>query len=675
MNEKMSQHLHDPILADLIQPVCGTNIEEHFLKIPSNKYIDKHELRLLTGTFNVHGSKPGLKHRLSDWLSFPDRNWPEREGNKTNGEAGAGVRVGEENGDGGQLSQGPDIVILGFQEIVSLSASNVLVGGNLEGIVTWDQFIDAHLNKQPWKGMKIDKDQDVLSIMEGMWSGGVKNAYSKYKEQEALLAYQPRHANSEQDLPSSTNGARRLSQLEESREYIQLVGKYLVGLYLTVWVRRKLVPHVRGLQTLSLGTGAMGLGNKGAVAVRFRVYDSSFLVCCCHLPSGASESELIRRNWALAEIQKRCSFQNVWDSSKYNQLTPMEIYRSIGVSQINKAGEQNGQWKGVARFEDHEHVILLGDLNYRVNTKDDVAIKLIRSNQLNQLMLYDQLVNEMERETVLQGWKEGILNFPPTYKFVKGTSLYHGEKSKFKPGDKADDTKSARTPSWTDRIIFRSTGGLHQLSYSSGNFQLSDHKPVYAAFLVYARQYNPTKVSTALELAIKASDAQENASIPEVHVKQQNIDLQQVVYGIPRQFKIGILNKGQVPAVFRFIAPPYSDSICPPWLRVWPHSTLNTLSKPKPQFAETFILKYKPKIQISPQIKIAKRKEVTKIIRYIRIQDLPRKTTTNESNMPSIIRRQSRYTKNINSLWRKLSRCSTDFTKTWTWFPVNGGKN
>ena len=44
----------------------------------------------------------------------------------------------------------------------------------------------------------------------------------------------------------------------------------MVGIYLSVWVRRGLLPKVRGVQVMSIGTGLLGyLGNKGAPA------------CCC----------------------------------------------------------------------------------------------------------------------------------------------------------------------------------------------------------------------------------------------------------------------------------------------------------------------------------------------------------------------------------------------------------
>ena len=38
----------------------------------------------------------------------------------------------------------------------------------------------------------------------------------------------------------------------------------MVGVYLSIWVRQALLPHVHGTQVTSVGTGVLGyLGNKG----------------------------------------------------------------------------------------------------------------------------------------------------------------------------------------------------------------------------------------------------------------------------------------------------------------------------------------------------------------------------------------------------------------------------
>ncbi len=48
----------------------------------------------------------------------------------------------------------------------------------------------------------------------------------------------------------------------------QVAAKQMVGVYLSVWVRAGLLPHIRGVQATSVGTGVMGyLGNKGAARI------------------------------------------------------------------------------------------------------------------------------------------------------------------------------------------------------------------------------------------------------------------------------------------------------------------------------------------------------------------------------------------------------------------------
>lgn len=51
----------------------------------------------------------------------------------------------------------------------------------------------------------------------------------------------------------------------------------MVGVYMSVWVRAGLLPHIRGVQATSVGTGIMGyLGNKGAP----RPTKLNSLLCC-----------------------------------------------------------------------------------------------------------------------------------------------------------------------------------------------------------------------------------------------------------------------------------------------------------------------------------------------------------------------------------------------------------
>ena len=52
--------------------------------------------------------------------------------------------------------------------------------------------------------------------------------------------------------------------------------KQLVGVLLCVYVKKEHVPHVSDVQSGLAGVGMMGMmGNKGGVAIRFSLYDST----------------------------------------------------------------------------------------------------------------------------------------------------------------------------------------------------------------------------------------------------------------------------------------------------------------------------------------------------------------------------------------------------------------
>lgn len=91
----------------------------------------------------------------------------------------------------------------------------------------------------------------------------------------------------------------------------QVASKQLVGIYLSVWARKGVARSIRGVQATSAATGWGGyLGNKGAVAVRLRVYDAPLVVVCSHLASGDARGDEQRRNADVADIMRRCVFDN-----------------------------------------------------------------------------------------------------------------------------------------------------------------------------------------------------------------------------------------------------------------------------------------------------------------------------------------------------------------------------
>jgi hypothetical protein len=73
---------------------------------------------------------------------------------------------------------------------------------------------------------------------------------------------------------------------------------------------------------------------------------------------------------------------------------------------------------------------------------------------------------------VFQEFLEGPINFPPTYKYDEGSDVY-------------DTSEKARTPSYTDRILWRSifpNVQTNQLYYGRAEVKTSDHRPVSSIF-------------------------------------------------------------------------------------------------------------------------------------------------------------------------------------------------
>ena len=80
----------------------------------------------------------------------------------------------------------------------------------------------------------------------------------------------------------------------------------MFGVFLLVYVRPRLAPHVRGVhaEVVKTGFGSESLGvkagNKGGLAVRLDIYGASLCIINSHLPAGQSHPE--ERNTTYHEV-------------------------------------------------------------------------------------------------------------------------------------------------------------------------------------------------------------------------------------------------------------------------------------------------------------------------------------------------------------------------------------
>lgn len=228
-------------------------------------------------------------------------------------------------------------------------------------------------------------------------------------------------------------------------EYTILRSEQLVGTALTILIKVDMLPNVRQVEATTRKTGLKGMsGNKGGVAIRLSIHDTSFCFVTAHLAAGHSNVE--ERNSDYWTISRGLTFQRG---------------RTI-------AG--------------HDHIIWAGDFNYRVEMSNERARSLVKAGDVASLYACDQL--NRSRHSVFHGFEEGALNFLPTYKYDVGSDTY-------------DSSEKQRIPSWTDRILYlQNPEGAHRLKqtmYARAELTTSDHRPVYALFQAEVRIFDRIK--------------------------------------------------------------------------------------------------------------------------------------------------------------------------------------
>ncbi|KAG6673838.1 hypothetical protein I3842_15G011800 [Carya illinoinensis] len=270
-----------------------------------------------------------------------------------------------------------------------------------------------------------------------------KSTTNEVPPQIALLA--------EIDLKSLLKRKRR-------SPFVRIVSKQMVGIFLTIWVRRSLRRHIRNLKVSTVGVGVMGyIGNKGSISVSMSMHQTFFCFICTHLTSGEKDGDELKRNTDVHEILRRTRFHSVSDS-----------------------GLPGG-------IHNHERIIWLGDLNYRINLPYEKTQELISNKEWSKLVEKDQLVQELKKGRAFDGWSEGTLRFPPTYKYEINSEKYYGE----------DPKAGRRTPAWCDRVLSYGKG-LKLLSYRRTELKLSDHRPVTATYMAEVEVFSPRKLQRAL---------------------------------------------------------------------------------------------------------------------------------------------------------------------------------
>lgn len=447
--------------------------------------------RVFTATWNVAGKTPNMELNLNDFLPSDDYS---------------------------------DIYVLGFQEVVPLNAGNVLVIEDNEPAARWLALINQALNRPSSSDASVISEASAtcsfsqsadaapsasaVSVLHTPnWADGTSSPFdpslfhknkSSHKEVRCAAITRGRRLKSctcpvertrrpyrapsclmmscsknqhviesdtttsdeeedvvvdEASMAASSNGFAGSDVFADPAaaslgRYCLVACKQMVGLFVTVWARRELVRHVGHVRFCCVGRGIMGyLGNKGCISVSMSLHQTSLCFVCSHLASGEKEGDELKRNSDVVEILKNTQFRRI---CKRSGLRVPE------------------------RILEHDRVVWLGDLNYRIALSYSETKMLVEANDWDALFEKDQLKTERE-SGVFRGWNEGKIFFAPTYKYSWNSDNYAGEG--------ATSKKKRRTPAWCDRILWHGEG-IVQVSYIRGESKFSDHRPVCGVFIV-----------------------------------------------------------------------------------------------------------------------------------------------------------------------------------------------
>ena len=526
-----------PLTRQWASRIGNRAVRDAFLAHPIEDYTSSHELSVWTGTWNTNGKRPPPGLDISPWLDA--------------------------------VVSKPDIVVVGFQEIVPLTPGKVLAVEDEKATKEWEAIIERALHEGGGGGPRGASSSTAgWASFDGDDAGeAAGGAWTSFDAASSEDGRRSGGGGGGGDTAGGGSKASAGSAASPSRRYVRLACKQLVGVYITVWATTEAASHVRDVRVatvstgFNLGVGALQvatLGNKGGAAVWLKIYNTPTLFVCSHLSAGSKPDDAAKRSQDYHDIVSKLSF-------------PAPPAASSDGAAIERS----------ASVKDAFACVWIGDLNYRLNLPDDTVRDAIAGGTHARLLGADQLVLEQAAGRAFVGWTEAPVTFLPTYKYRPGTNQYSGGGD----GDDDDDEgsgdvkvskkeeKKKRTPAWCDRILWRGWD-ITQHSYDRSELVQSDHKPVRSKFSIVARELQPERLQEVLLEHRRRMDFQEMASQPRCTLENPVVDVGELRYAEPKTCSFRLVNVGDVAASWRFVpaggGSPGDAAVSPGWIELDP---------------------------------------------------------------------------------------------------------
>lgn len=338
-----------------------------------------------------------------------------------------------------------------------------------------------------------------------------------------------------------------LQALEETSPGWDVGGcRQLSGMLLLVFVRKKFASQLGACVSAATPCGIMGVGgNKGAVGIRVSLFRRIISCVNCHL--AAHQGAVAKRNRNFETVMDNMSFfpasaNDYWRRPAKQAaavIAPVPSQSTVSggdeddddggdgsaAAPAAGSGSAHGSAHGSSRhgasaddelataplrerkvplpmgLADSDLLVWVGDTNYRIDATYDEAVAAISrgADGLRELRRLDQCRRERVAGRTFKGLREGVLRFPPTYKFDKGATSRLAY----------DSSEKHRIPAWCDRVLWADASGgadpgadsdreedggvagtLHVVAAALDRYESvpevcdSDHKPVRALLRV-----------------------------------------------------------------------------------------------------------------------------------------------------------------------------------------------
>ncbi|KAF2142884.1 uncharacterized protein K452DRAFT_225809 [Aplosporella prunicola CBS 121167] len=318
----------------------------------------------------------------------------------------------------------------------------------------------------------------------GIYALGLQEVVDINSATEALRPYSD---------PATAAKFRAAMESAMPKGYRLVAEQQLIGLLLLVYASPSVAPEVRSVSTTSVGTGLMGyMGNKGAVTARLVLGETTRLVFInSHLAAGADKTALERRNWDANQILTRTKFDPIVDSSGVAQANGESIaeadfafwfgdlnYRLEGMpgddvrrilmlhtrneydlsqrtagliekdiaTSGRRSSETTDRTSGPSSFCNDDSSSLADPSTFDDNDAEELPAEFDPASlqtTLASLLPHDELRQQQRKGKAFADWREGDVEFLPTYKYDVGTVGVF------------DSSEKRRCPSWCDRILYR----------------------------------------------------------------------------------------------------------------------------------------------------------------------------------------------------------------------------